>query len=120
MKPHIDKTGFGWIVIDGARYEYDVLIRPDGKIKKRKKALSKKVYGTSHKVSKEEAKHIFKHAAEKLVVGTGQTGLLELSDDARKFFAKHHCGVELHPTPEAIDAWNRAGNTVIGLFHLTC
>lgn len=33
-----------------------MLIRLDGKVKKRKKKLSKAVYGTSHLVSLEEAK----------------------------------------------------------------
>ena len=48
MKPAIDETDFGYIVIEGARIEHDVLIRLSGAIKKRKKKLSKAVYGTSH------------------------------------------------------------------------
>jgi len=29
-RPHCDATGFGWIEIDGERYEHDVLIRLGG------------------------------------------------------------------------------------------
>jgi hypothetical protein len=43
----------------GELYGHDVVIRLSGKVKKRKKKLSKAKYGTSHKVSLEEAEHIF-------------------------------------------------------------
>jgi hypothetical protein len=55
MKPRIDETAFGSITIEGERFEHDVLIRPSGQIEKRKKKLSKAVYGCagyfSHKLS---------------------------------------------------------------------
>ena len=52
----IESTTFGNITIDGKTYEHDVVIRLSGEVVKRKKKLSKKHYGTSHVVSKEEAK----------------------------------------------------------------
>jgi len=48
MKPNIDQTSFGSITIEGKAFEYDVLIRLNGEIEKRKKKLSKAIYGTSH------------------------------------------------------------------------
>ena len=51
----IEGTTFGGITIDGQTYEHDVIIRLDGEVVKRKKKLSKKYYGTSHVLSKEEA-----------------------------------------------------------------
>lgn len=59
MKPRIDGTRFGSITIEGETFERDVLIRLSGEVKKRKKKLSKAVYGTSHVVSLEEAKHVY-------------------------------------------------------------
>jgi len=53
MKPKIEATAFGSITIDGREIENDVLLRLDGSVKKRKKKLSKKVYGTSHTISLE-------------------------------------------------------------------
>jgi hypothetical protein len=47
MRSQLDRTGFGWLEIDGERYEHDVLIRLDGTVEKRKKKLSKRVYGTN-------------------------------------------------------------------------
>jgi hypothetical protein len=48
MKPKIDKTKFESITVNGNKYEHDLLIRLDGKVEKRKKKLSKDIYGTSH------------------------------------------------------------------------
>lgn len=56
----IEGTSFGNITIDGKTYDHDVVIRLDGNIVKRKKKLSKKLYGTSHMVSKDEAKFVSK------------------------------------------------------------
>lgn len=120
MKPKIDDTRFGSITIAGEVYAHDVLIRLDGRVKKRKKKLSKAIYGTSHRVSLEEAKHIFENGAKRLIVGTGQNGLLELSEEAAEYFRRKGCSVELLPTPRAVAAWNSAKGAVMGMFHVTC
>ena len=41
----INHTEFGEITIDGKTYEHDVIIRLSGEIVKRKKKLSKRLYG---------------------------------------------------------------------------
>ena len=120
MRPRIDGTTFGSITIDGIEYEHDVVIRPSGKVKKRKKKLSKAVYGTGHKISLAEAEHVYRLGAERLIVGTGQQGLVELSGEAADFFKQKRCDVDLLPTPKAIKAWNKSKGAVIGLFHVTC
>ena len=120
VKPRIDDTEFGSITISGEVHQHDVLIRLDGAVKKRKKKLSKAKYGTSHKVSVEEAKHIFDAGARRLIVGTGQNGLVELSEEAGDYFRRKGCAVDLLPTPRAVEAWNSAHGAVIGMFHVTC
>lgn len=120
MKPKIDRTMFGSVTIEGEIYERDVIIRLGGKIKKRKKKLSKAVYGTSHKISLAEAEHVYQKGAERLIVGAGQYGLVKLSDEAADFFRRKGCQVELLPMKKAIRAWNSAEGAVIGLFHVTC
>lgn len=120
MKPHIDATEFGSITIAGEVYEHDVLIRLDSSVKKRKKKLSKAVYGTSHKMSLDEARHVYEKGAERLIVGTGQEGMLELSPEAAGYFERHDCNVRLLPTPRAVQAWNEADGETIALFHVTC
>jgi hypothetical protein len=50
MKPPIDATQFGSITLGGAVYDHDVLVCPDATVKRRKKKLSKAVYGTPHTI----------------------------------------------------------------------
>ena len=120
MKPKIDKTKFGVITISGTKYENDVIIRLDGQVEKRKKKLSKAIYGTSHIISLDEAKYIYEKGAERLIVGTGQSGMAKHSDEAADYLKNKGCRVDLHPTPEAIQLWNEAKGAVIALFHVTC
>jgi len=120
MKPEIDGTSFGSITIGGAVIEHDVLIRLSGEVKKRRKKLSKAVYGTSHTISREEAGHIFEKGAETLIIGSGQSGMVTLSQEAAGYFRDKQVQVDLSPTPEAIRRWNKAKGPTIGLFHVTC
>jgi hypothetical protein len=120
MKPKINSTRFGSITIEGEKYENDVIIRLGGEVKKRKKKLSKAIYGTSHVISLDEAKYIFEERAEQLIIGTGQTGMVELSDEAADYFRQNKCQVQKLPTPEAIRIWNKSDGEIIALFHVTC
>jgi len=120
MKPNINKTTFGSITIERKEFEYDVLIRLNGQIEKRKKKLSKAIYGTSHKLSLDEARYVYEKGTKRLIIGSGQDGNVELSHEAADYFERKHCQVDLWPTPEAIEAWNKARGSVIGLFHVTC
>ncbi len=120
MKPKIESTQFGSITIAGEKYEHDVIIRLNGDVVKRKKKLSKAVYGTSHVISLDEARFIYEEKAERLIIGSGQTGMIKLSDEAADFFRKKKCRVQLAPTPQSLRAWNEAQGDVIALFHVTC
>ncbi|MGH3082999.1 MAG: Mth938-like domain-containing protein [Gaiellaceae bacterium] len=122
MKPRIDRTAFGSITVDGSVFEHDVIIGPDGQVKKRKKKLSKAVYGTSHTISLDEAKHVCNQGpdADRLIVGSGQYGNVELSPEAAAYVEERNFSVVLMPTPEVIDVWNETKGRAIGLFHVTC
>jgi hypothetical protein len=120
MKPTIDQTDFGTITIDGTVFDHDLLILPNGEVKKRKKKLSKAIYGTSHILSLDEAKYVYEPGIERLIIGTGQYGNVKLSDEAADYFKRKHCRVDLEPTPTAILTWNEARGAVLGLFHVTC
>ena len=120
MKPVIEQTRFGSITIDGETYGHDVIIRLDGTVKKRKKKLSKAVFGSSHTVSKDEAEYLYEKGAERIIIGSGQYGFLKLSEEAAAYFSKMNCRAALYPTPEAVQKWNAAGESAVGLFHTTC
>ena len=116
----IDATEFGSITIEGKTYEHDVIIRLSGEVEKRRKRLSKEKYGTSHIISKEEAKFVFEDGCDLLIVGAGQEGNVRLSPEASEYFDKKHCRVLLQPTPEAIRAFNELREKKVALMHVTC
>ena len=78
----IEGSEFGKITIDGRTYEHDLIIRLSGDVVKRKKKLSKQLYGTSHVVSKDEAKFVFEKGCRQLILGSGQQGNVHLSPEA--------------------------------------
>src|SRR5436309_5482519 len=112
MKPSIDHIAFGSMTIEGSVFEHDVLIRLSGQVKKRKKKLSKAIYGTSHTLSLAEAKHVYQKGAERLIIGAGQEGRVGLSAEAATYFQRKLCQVELRPTSDAIQVWNAAEGAV--------
>jgi hypothetical protein len=118
----INGSEFGTVRIDGKTYDHDVIIRRSGAVEKRKKKLSKKYYGTSHVISKDEAKFVFEKGCDLLVIGTGHEGNVHLSPEASAFFKKKGCEVTLQKTPKAIKSFNRSRGRghKIGLFHVTC
>ena len=120
MRPTIDDTSFGKIIIEGKPYDHDVIIRLNGTVEKRRKKLSKAKYGTSHRLSLEEAQYIYEPNAAKIIIGTGQHGVLELSEEATRFFEERGCHIDACPTRIAVVAWNHLKAPAIGLFHLTC
>ncbi len=120
MTPQIDKTTFGSITVDAVTYDHDIMIRLNGSVEKRKKKLSKAVYGTSHTVSLDEIRYVHEEGVEGIIVGSGQYGVMELSEEAQNFLEENNCKVTLLPTPEAIKEWNRRAGKCIGLFHITC
>ncbi len=119
-RPEMDATRFGSITVEGELFEHDIVIGLDGKIRKRHKKLSKAIYGTSHVISLAEAEDIFQKGAKRLIIGTGQSGMVRLSDEAAAYFRKMGCVPHLPPTPQALRAWNEADGETIGVFHVTC
>ena len=120
MTPVINKTEFGSITVDEERYDHDIIITLDGKVKKRKKKLSKAVYGTSHTISLDEIRYTYQDKSEGIVIGSGQYGVAKLSDEANEFLKNNNCKVIIRPTSEAIKEWNKTEGKWIGLFHITC
>ncbi|HUI19572.1 MAG TPA: MTH938/NDUFAF3 family protein [Methylocella sp.] len=116
----IDGSDFGSITIDGKTYEHDVVIRLSGQVEKRQKKLSKEQYGTSHIISKAEAKSVYEDGCNLLIIGAGQEGNMHPSPEASAYFEKKGCRVIVEPTPEAIRSFNHSREKKIALMHVTC
>ena len=117
---NIDGATFGSITIDGKTYDHDVLIRLSEKVEKRKKKLSKRIYGTSHTVSEDEAKFVIEKGCKQLIFGTGHDAMASLLREAAAFLNKRGCKVIAEPTPRAIRIFNKSKKAKIGSFHVTC
>ncbi|MBS3752022.1 MAG: hypothetical protein KGY46_01375 [Anaerolineales bacterium] len=120
MKPTLNGTKFASIDVGNERIKNDILIRLDSTVEKRKKNLSKEIFGTSHTLSLAEAEHIYEAGAEGLLIGGGQFGRVKLSPEAEEYFQERECQVEIYRTPKAIQRWNEVQGDWIGLFHVTC
>lgn len=120
MRPRINEVWFGSITVAGTRYEHDIIIRLSGKVCKRRKALSKAVYGTSHTISLAEIQDLYRPRAQRLIIGTGHQDQVRLAPDAAEFLAGSGLSCELYPTAEAVEQWNRAQGLVLALIHVTC
>jgi hypothetical protein len=116
----IEGTRFGSITIGGTIYDHDVLIRLSGEVRRRKKNLSKKEYGTSHIISKQEARFVYELGCTELIIGTGQFGNVRLSPEAEIYFKKRGCRIIAEATPGAIKRFNESREHKIALFHVTC
>lgn len=119
-RPAINDTSFGSITVDGESYDHDIIISLEGKVKKRKKKLSKSIYGSSHTISLPEIEYVFQEDAEGIIIGSGQFGVAKLSKEASEFLAGKNCRAVVKKTPKAMQVWNKSEGKWIGLFHITC
>ena len=118
--PRIVSTQFGEITIGEKTYTGDVIIRVSGKVKKRKKGAVKKLYGTSHMIGPKELEKVCPGGPEILFIGTGQSGLAELTEDAVQYLRDRAIEYQALPTPQVIEAYNRCTRRKAALIHVTC
>jgi len=113
----INGTGFGWIEIDGKKYNTDIVIYTDGKVENRYKDFK----GDNHLISKWEVEKIIKgEKSEALVIGTGQAGIVLVLDETKKFLVEQNIKLITEPTPQAIQTFNCTNSKKCALFHITC
>jgi hypothetical protein len=109
---------FGSIEIDGVTYEHDVVIE-DGRIRRRKKGPSKALrrgYGHTPLTAAED----IPWSCRCLVVGSGASGSLPVTDDM--IAEAERRGVELivMPTVEAIEQLRGSRVGTNAILHVTC
>lgn len=112
------KFHFGRIEIDGATYERDVVI-DRGKIRKRKKKLSKKFrqqFGHTP-VSVEEE---IPWKCQRLVVGTGRYGSLPVMEEVKLEARRRKVDLLILPTEEAIETLANQPKRTNAILHVTC
>lgn len=113
----IDSYHFGQIVIDKKVYKNDVIVFPDH------------VQGDwwrleAHQLQMEDIEGVLKDMQpNSLVVGTGQFGIMKVSQDVRDYCRQRDIQLVIEPTNKAVKVYNRlilTDDKVLGAFHLTC
>lgn len=119
----IEEYKFGSIKIEGKTYNYDVEVRWNGEVLKwwRKE---------SHFVYPEDVKRAIEQNPEVIIIGTGESGVMEVGEKAKKEIEEKEVKLIINQTEKAIKTFNtllaepeeekEKQKKVIGLFHLTC
>lgn len=116
----ITSYNFGFIVVDGKQYLYDVVIHPDGIVSERQPGKGRL---GSHKITVEELERLQGMRPDIILIGTGASGLAKLDDDAQSYAQQPESNVKLLPSVRAAQKFNQLvdeGKRVAALFHITC
>jgi hypothetical protein len=119
----IGEYRFGFITIDGKNYDSDVEVRWTDEI-------LPLVFKERHKIGVEEVKRAINQKPNTIVIGTGESGLAKVTDEAKEKIKKNGIKFIIDKTEEAVKTFNvlkedseeeeGKQERVIGLFHLTC
>ena len=124
----IEEYNFGFIKINGQTYNHDVQIGLDNKVKLWWRSKS-------HEIWKRDIEEVLDQVPEAIVIGTGEMGIAQLTEEARQEIISKKIELIVEPTAEAVKSFNSLkkdlsalpaqagggqGKKVVGLFHLTC
>ena len=109
---------FGSIRVDGVIYDYDLII-DRGKIRKRKKAASRKFRGADGHTPLSIAEDI-PWRCRRLVIGTGAAGALPVMKQVRQEAHRRKVDLVVLPTAAAIGVLTGATKDTNAVLHLTC
>lgn len=113
---HIDSYSFGSMVVDGKRYESDLIIFPD-----RIKTAWRRRQG--HSLAKEDLDEVIDYRPEVLIVGKGTLGCMEIPPSTRNWLEEEKIELIDKNTDQACQLFNekvKEAEKVVGAFHLTC
>jgi hypothetical protein len=112
----IENYQFGEIKIKGKVFNHDVEVRRNNKVLKWRRAKS-------HVVDIESVKRAVEQNTEKIIIGSGESGMARATEKAKEFIKGKGIGLMIDTTGRAVEIFNeeiKKGEKAIGLFHLTC
>jgi len=109
---------FGSIRVDGVTYDHDLVI-DRGKIRKRKKAASRKFRGAYGHTPLSAAEDI-PWRCRRLVIGTGADGALPVMQEVRDEARRREVDLVVLPTAQAVAVLTKAAADTNAILHLTC
>jgi len=110
----IEDYRFGSITIDGQKYNHDIEICFDSRVLGWQR-------NASHFIDIEDIERVFDEKPEIIIIGTGASGVAEVSEKVKEEAEKRRIRLIIKPTPEAVEILNGIkGKKAAGFFHLTC
>lgn len=115
-----DSTSFGSVTINGQTHGDVIVIGED--VLNRDKQIARLSFGTSHVIGKEEASLLIKGSPKAVVIGTGQSGCVQIKPEASELIKNSGAELITLLTPKAIQKYNRLSQKkkVNALIHVTC
>ena len=105
------------MTISGKEFRSDLIIHPDGRIQ------DSWWRAQGHNLAPDDIRDVLDTAPEKLIIGTGASGLMSVSRNMMEWCEKHGVEVEVSRTAESVTRFNetaKTGTSIAACFHLTC
>ena len=112
----VESFRFGKIVINGQKYNKDLIVFPD-------EVKTNWWRKDGHSLCLEDLTALYEIETDFLVVGIGSAGIMKVPSDVIQELKQKEIEVTVLKTPEAVEEYNRLakeGERVAGAFHLTC
>jgi hypothetical protein len=109
---------FGSVRVDGVTYDHDLII-DRGKIRKRKKGVSRQFRGAYGHTPLSAAEDI-PWRCRRLVIGTGAAGALPVMKEVRDQARRRGVDLVIVPTAQAITVLAKTTRDTNAILHLTC
>jgi glucokinase len=109
----------GEITVGKDTYNRDICISVGGKVKKRDEDKAKELYGSPYTIGPKELEKVCRGGPEVLFIGTGKSGKIELTEEARRFLTQRSIQCEVLPTTKAVEGYNGSKLRKAALIHVT-
>lgn len=117
MKLRIDGYSFGRMTVGGREFTSDLILHPDGRIQDHWRR------DQGHNLLSDDISTVLNAAPEKLIIGTGASGMMRVTESVVELCKNRGIEVEICRTAKAVTRFNEAteaGTVVAACFHLTC
>jgi glucokinase len=118
--PEVVFAGCGEITVGRKTHRRDIYIHVNGKVKKRAKSFARPRHGQPRPIRPKELRDLCRGGPEILFIGAGKEGKVDLSDEAQQYLSRRAIRLEVLPTTQAVEAYNRSKQRKAALMQATC
>jgi len=114
------RTCYGWVEIDGVRYDHDVIMHQDRTVEKRSKKKSRKRRGFFNHTPLTDSDLMFlmKEDPDIVYIGTGQFDDLPITKEALEILSKYR--TIIRPTHEIMTFLTEEYRSFAAVLHVKC